>query len=162
MLPAFRRRGIGHTLVTAAITLARDKKAKTVTLDVISDNCPAVKLYEDLDFHRYSGEVQLERQPDVEPPARIPMPSNYSMLQYQLKNWRYRYVLAKRSTPSDVQQYQPITESNFRRPFLLRPLGFLVMRFGGSTRRSYLILDDKNQSPVAEAWFSARKRASGI
>ena len=71
--------------MTAAITLARDKKAKTVTLDVISDNYPAVKLYEDLGFHRYSGEVQLERQPDVEPPARIPMPSNYSMLQYQLK-----------------------------------------------------------------------------
>ena len=36
------------------------------------------------------------------------------------------------------------------------------MRFGGSTRRSYLVLVIKYQSPVAEAWFSARKRASGI
>lgn len=162
VLPEYRRRGIARKLVTAAIDMAQVKQVNTVTLEVISDNHPAVKLYESLGFQIYGGEVQMERQPDATLPDSPKTLSTFNLQQYKPKDWRDRLYLAKRITPGSVQQFAPITENDFRRPPLLRPLRFLVMRFGGSTRQTYVVYDNQNDSPVAEAWFSARKREGGI
>lgn len=48
--PAYRRRGIGERLLARALELAREREAKTVTLEVRVSNEPAQRLYEKYGF----------------------------------------------------------------------------------------------------------------
>lgn len=50
--PAYRRRGIGERLLARALELAREREAKTVTLEVRVSNEPAQRLYEKYGFRR--------------------------------------------------------------------------------------------------------------
>ncbi len=50
--PAYRRRGIGERLLARALELARERDAKTVTLEVRVSNEPAQRLYEKYGFRR--------------------------------------------------------------------------------------------------------------
>lgn len=52
--PSYRGRGLGATLVGRAIDLARDAKARTLTLAVDARNAPARRLYEQLRFRTLS------------------------------------------------------------------------------------------------------------
>ena len=51
VLPDFRRRGLGETLVLKSLHGFRDAGLKQVTLEVTAENTPAVRLYEKLGFH---------------------------------------------------------------------------------------------------------------
>lgn len=51
VLPAYRKRGCGRTLVLAAIAFAKKKQAEKIFLEVRVSNLPAISLYETLGFH---------------------------------------------------------------------------------------------------------------
>lgn len=50
--PALRRRGVGRTLMTAALAAAREAGADAAFLEVAADNAPAAGLYAGLGFRR--------------------------------------------------------------------------------------------------------------
>ncbi len=50
--PAFRRKGVGRALVEAAAAEAQRRGAKTLFLEVATDNPGAIALYEDAGFSR--------------------------------------------------------------------------------------------------------------
>jgi putative acetyltransferase len=52
LLPAYRGRGIGKRLLSAALAKARSNGITRVELEVRSDNAPAIKLYEHMGFTR--------------------------------------------------------------------------------------------------------------
>lgn len=51
VVPAFRRRGLGRALVLKSLHGFRDAGVERVTLEVTAENEPAIKLYEQLNFH---------------------------------------------------------------------------------------------------------------
>ena len=48
--PDYRRRGIARLLMEAIMDLVRARQGKTIILQVVKDNLPAIKLYESLQF----------------------------------------------------------------------------------------------------------------
>ncbi|NLP42655.1 MAG: ribosomal protein S18-alanine N-acetyltransferase [Veillonellaceae bacterium] len=50
LLPAYREKGLGKRLLSAMISLAKDKGARSMTLEVRVSNTPAKKLYDSFGF----------------------------------------------------------------------------------------------------------------
>lgn len=50
--PAFRKRGISHTLITNAMQTLSRQGAKSLSLEVRSDNQNAIAIYKDLQFEK--------------------------------------------------------------------------------------------------------------
>jgi hypothetical protein len=59
VLPAYRRRGIGHQLLEAAIQHAQLRGATVITLEVIAGNTPAYQLYRQRGFEHFNTSVEL-------------------------------------------------------------------------------------------------------
>ena len=55
--PAFRRRGVGTALIQAAEEEARHQGFQQVNLEVAVDNVDAIRLYEQLGYHRLADRV---------------------------------------------------------------------------------------------------------
>ena len=55
VLPEYRRKGIGTRLVNECLKKMKDSSVKTIRLNVVKDNQPAINLYEKLGFkiHNY-------------------------------------------------------------------------------------------------------------
>lgn len=162
VLPEYRRRGIARKLIEQCIDLAREKNATTVMLDVIGGNVPAVTLYEKLGFERYGGRMEIEHEPINSSPSVPFLPPGYSCIEASLKDWHLRYEFAKRVTPLEIQQYEPIKEKNYRKPLIIRPLRYLVIRFGSSTGKMYLLRHDESDTIIAEMRYRARRKEGGI
>ncbi len=62
--PSARRRGIGRALVEDLLAYARGHAAQRVLLEVRASNEPAIRLYEQLGFHRFN--VRRGYYPDGE------------------------------------------------------------------------------------------------
>lgn len=54
--PASRRRGLGRTMLSHLLTLAREHQAQTVQLHVRASNLPAIRLYESMGFQHVGSE----------------------------------------------------------------------------------------------------------
>ncbi len=161
VLPEYRRRGIARKLVEATIKLARQKRAKTVMLEVIGKNLPAVQLYESLGFENYSGIVTMSYDPANELPSEPILPRGYTIEEDRRGNWQPRYELVKRITPPEVQRYDPVSEKRFRSPLLMRPLVYLILKLSGHTE-SYLVRHNDSGTTVVRARYRARKKEGGI
>lgn len=59
--PAFRGRGVGEALIDQVAAQARADGIRRLLLDVVTDNEPAIRLYERLGFERTE---HVERRPD--------------------------------------------------------------------------------------------------
>jgi ribosomal protein S18 acetylase RimI-like enzyme len=160
--PGYRRRGIARQLVLAAIDDIRKKNMKTITLNVLSNNVPAIRLYESVGFEQYGGTDTLEYDPKGTLPAKISLPEGYAIGEASYRDWQARYELARRVAPTTTQKYRPVSEGDFRVSWLLRPLHALFSRFGSSIQKTFLVRHETSNTAVAEASYSARKKAGGV
>lgn len=112
VLPNYRRRGIGHELVNAALDYAYEQGARRIALQVREDNAPAIRLYETLGFKTLDTVVELQTHyvavPDWQIPekvmTRVPEPAR----------WREAYRMASTAVPAAVQIMNPIRPGTFR------------------------------------------------
>ncbi|MBN2304857.1 MAG: GNAT family N-acetyltransferase [Anaerolineae bacterium] len=160
VLPEYRRRGIARKLVQASVDYARERKAKSITLDVVAGNLPAYTLYENLGFETYSGTAQMAREMDAPLPPEIALPDGYTVEPLPLGSWRERYELAQRITPDIVTKFMPVEEGRFRQPAILRVLAPLLFRAMGA--RPYNFAARRDGQVVAVGGYFARTRKGGI
>lgn len=161
VLPEHRRKGIARKVVEACVTLAREKGAKTVVLDVIAENFPAYTLYERLGFETYGGEHELIYEKESVPPE-CPIPDGFSVSLQPAFDWRTRFELAARITPPTVQKYNPVTEARFRQPKITRPIAWLIRTGAGIKLESFIIRRASDQKVVGTMRYSGRKKRGGI
>lgn len=162
VLPEHRRKGIAGQLIQAAIDLARQNQIRNVALEVIADNLPAVKLYENKGFEIYSKGVQLHRDAALEAPPRPTLPEGYLIEKYYIRDWESRYTLMKNITPPAVQQYEPITKQKFHRSPPMRLLRSFIMSVSPIKSTSYLVYHQATHSVIARFTCIQRKKAGGI
>lgn len=160
VLPDYRRRGIARRLVEACMALARERGAKTIMLDVVAGNVPAVSLYERLGFEQFSGLAYLTLAAEHDlPPHALPEPVRLEV--GSIFDWRPRYALAERITPPHVRQYAPVEEAAFRRPAALRMLGPVIRLATGMDNRGITVRDGVGEV-IATGLIAARRRPGGI
>lgn len=160
VLPDYRRKGIARQLVQATIDLTRLYHIKHVILEVIADNLPAVKLYENMGFEIYSQHVQLQWESKL--PARVALPHGYEVMPYQASDWQAYYQLMKSITPQSVQNYEPLSERQFQKPFMLRVLRSLILLLAPMKSMAYLIRHQSTGEVVARFVTYPRKKAGGM
>jgi len=71
VVPAWRRRGVGRTMMERLIASAREMGAKQIKLEVIAQNTPARRLYKSLGF-RVARELLTWQRPEDADPLPVP------------------------------------------------------------------------------------------
>ncbi len=109
--PAYRRRGVARAMVTAGISLARERAGETIVLQVGSDNQAAQVLYAMLGFRPLCTRTTWTRRPararpgrSGGPPARRRRPEEW------LEQWR----LAQQVYPEGLVWPYPLDAGAFR------------------------------------------------
>lgn len=160
VVPEYRRRGIARRLVEDSIDYARQRGASMAVLGVVDGNLPALRLYEDLGFVPYSREAQLKRPADAPPPPECPLPEGYRLVPMTLANWKPRYEIRARLTPLEVQQYEPVKQESYRKPFLLLPLVPVITRAMGMRLNGRAVYAPDG-ALVATVTYDTRRRPGG-
>jgi len=158
VIPAYRRRGIARKLVQAALQHIQIRYGKRAILDVIDGNFPAYTLYQELGFEEYSGSVDYFYDQTAQ---AVTIPEGYAISSLPESDWRTRYELENRITPDYVQKYTPVSELNFRQPFVIRAFMNLYSRMRGEKQEAFSIRDRTTQV-VGIASFAARTRPGGV
>ncbi len=160
VLPTYRRRGIARALAQAVLDDLRKRNARRAILEVVGENFPAVKLYQDMGFEIFTGSLVA----DFEPGAAVPeptLPQGWRLIPLSRFDWKTRFELAKRITPESVARYEPPVESRFRVP-PIRPLfGALFMRMGGDDSKRFVLRAPSGEI-VGYGWYTYRLKAGGV
>ena len=130
VLPAFRRKGIARKLILASLEFIHSRGGRIATLEVISGNLPAERLYERLGFESYGAETLLERMPP-HPDLPAALPNGVTFEALNPFDWRRRFEFEKRVTPASYQAYEPVEIARFRQPYLMRILRPWLLRLQG-------------------------------
>lgn len=142
--PDFQKQGMAKSLLGHVFKTIHDLGGEVCTLKVRQDNAAAYHLYRNLGFVHFhtSRQMKRERANSVNIPGAqldgleaIKISSWYFV-------WRERMDLAARSTPARVQEFKPVLESGFRRSWLIRALGPLVMKLAGFKHDQWILRRD--------------------
>lgn len=162
VLPEHRRKGIAGQLIRATIDLARQHQVNNVVLEVIANNTPAVKLYENKGFEIYSKTVQLHRPAALETVPLPVLPAGYRIEPYRVRDWELRYTLMKNITPVEVQRYEPIDRKKYHRSPPMRLFRSFVMTLVPIKTTSYLVYHQVTGTVVARFACLQRRKTGGI
>jgi ribosomal protein S18 acetylase RimI-like enzyme len=110
--PDFRGQGIGHELTKAALDQARNKGARSVVLEVETDNAPAQQLYHELGFERYDTKAELSL-PALRRSGRL-HGSSMSLRKRRANDWQRLYDFFRAVTPAAVQAIKPVLSHQYR------------------------------------------------
>lgn len=118
--PEYRRRGIAHELMRAAIQAARERGGHTITLQVRADNVAAQSLYQKLGFVRLESTAYLWLE-QVVPVPRLPKSPETSEAWNRLQPWdrggsRKAYELALSLAPAALKRMRPLRRESFSLP----------------------------------------------
>jgi len=159
--PDFRGRGVGRSLMEAALDQVRQRGGGWTLLQADEGNVAAMKLYSRLGFSSLGSTAHLYRpSPETgriaaEQPARISLPG---CRLYRPADWHAEYELAKAATPSLLQWWQPLRSADFRLEVEDR-LGEWFDKVRGRSR-TYRWVVVKEGSPTEELAASLRVRAA--
>ncbi|MGD8605045.1 MAG: GNAT family N-acetyltransferase, partial [Anaerolineales bacterium] len=142
VLPEFRRRGMARELMQAAMKLIEERGGQAVILNVIEGNLPAIRLYEALGMEIYDGSYEFMLE-DNSPAGGPQLPQGYRLGEMDMFDWRSRYQLESRITPTEVARYEPIEPDRYKSPRFSRLLGPLVMQAQGMRRQGFRIETDQ-------------------
>jgi ribosomal protein S18 acetylase RimI-like enzyme len=150
--PNCQRRGLARKLVSRAIEHARTNGAEVVMLDVRTTAQPAYNLYRSLGFVHYDSttSLKLETLPQISP-LSIP---DYNLRALKLGEWQARYQLAVRETPQAVQDFLPVSETDFRVLPIEHATGFLAQKLQGMKIQRWAV--ERNGQVVAVMTLAAR------
>lgn len=121
--PDSRGHRIGRQLVEAALDEARHKGARTIVLEVQTDNTPAQRLYRELGFERYDTIHELSLSA-LRRPERLPL-SSMALRKRRPNDWQGLYDFFKAVTPAAVQAVRPILPDQYHMDIGMR-LGRLL------------------------------------
>lgn len=158
VLPTYRRRGIARKLVQACVDLAIERGAKQIILDVIDKNVPAYELYKDMGFTHYAERFVYEYTESTH--KDLPFPSEYATNELKVKDWHFRYELAQRITPRQVQEFEPVTEAKYKTPRIIgiiQPIIMHLMRI----KAQRVMVENINGQVVGIASHQSRKNGKG-
>ena len=161
VLPDYRRQGIGRQLVQAGIDYVRERGGKIVLLDVIAGNIPAYELYTQAGFEPFETRVSFDYTRD-EPPPEIPQPTDCTILPIGPADWRYKYELALRTVPADVQRFQPIEETHYQSRLSGRLAAWIAKLTSATQDRNFVARASEEGQVIAVAGYSARTRSGGV
>jgi GNAT superfamily N-acetyltransferase len=163
VLPEYRRRGIARKLVEAAIGLARARRGARLRLDVIAGNDPAYELYASLGFAHFATSTALQHDPPSFV-ANPPPPDGYAATPTPPMRWRPFFELAQRSTPPEVEAYQPVTIERFRVPASMRAMARLINSMSGVRTRGVVVREagGSGRQIVATTKIEAHARGGGL
>jgi GNAT superfamily N-acetyltransferase len=114
VLPAYRGRGIARRLVAAAVELAEARGAQRIVLDVVKGNTPAFQLYNSMNFVLFTSAAVLRRSPVGKIDAQVKPPTGYFASRVPPYRWQPFYTLSLETTPTEIQEYRPVTVEHFR------------------------------------------------
>ena len=107
----YRGRGIGRALVTTAVERIKERQGSWAVLQVRIENDIARGLYERLDFHRLTEDVQLQLDkappdaPKVAPPDRL--------RPYRHTEWQAHYTLEAAARTEPAKWWRPVRSHQF-------------------------------------------------
>jgi len=160
VLPEYRRRGIAHKLVQAALEFIRERGGNMAALDVIAENLPAYKLYESLGFAHYSSIMELDLKSE-KIPFRPPIPDGYVYEKIPWNEWRLSMEMAKRVTPEQVQVFEPIVKGRYYVSPVLVLFSFVLNKMRGVKVEDFALRDAKTNEVVALGFTTAQTRPGG-
>ncbi|MGQ9625806.1 MAG: GNAT family N-acetyltransferase [Anaerolineae bacterium] len=136
----YRRRGIARRLVLAALDYARHHGGEWASLQVRTDNEPAMKLYRSLGFEEMVAISDLKLQKAR--PVAIISTAGFTLRLSRPEEWRKEYQLVKASTSTKAQWVNPVRLSQFE-PTLSRRLFQAIARLFSNQRTHRLVIDGK-------------------
>ena len=159
VLPRYRRRGIARKLVEASLAELIHRRARSAWLEVIAENEPANRLYEEMGFTAYSGSSDYDIQLDepVSPPV---FSEGTSLKALKPHNWKIRMEFAQRITPELIQHYEPIRKESFKTSRAILILIPLIQVLSGSKSERFAIL--RNGKTVSFGEYSYRTKTGGL
>lgn len=112
VLPDYRRRGIAHAMMKAAIQYAQLHGGKRIQLQVRHDNYGAKALYEGLGF----GYLETITEMFCERVRRTDflLSRHVRVSEPVPKRWHEAYEVARAAIPSPIQRIRPLRAENFR------------------------------------------------
>jgi len=131
--PDFQRQGMAKRLLGRVFGVMREHGGESCTLKVRQDNDIAYRMYQALGFTHFHTSRQMRRESGDDLDSSAPQIDGLESVDvsawYDL--WRERMALAVCSTSANVQEFKHVSESDFRRSWLIRALGPLAMKLGG-------------------------------
>jgi len=131
-----RGKGIGRSLIQAAVDEAQDLGAAAAVLQVYKDNHVALQLYNELGFHGTSGETDL-RLEKVGTVAVLDA-AGYRFRMWQAIDGKAGVELARLVTPPSQQWLRPLQVNAYQLDWLTRVGQWLADLF--ATRRTYRLV----------------------
>ena len=159
VLPEYRRRGIARRLVEASLTELRKRKARLASLEVITENVPAYRLYEKLGFTAYSSSSDYDIQLD-EPIPGISADNSVIHEKLGFHDWKTRMEFVQRITPEDIQRYEPVRKERFKSSIVVHVLAPLIQLLSGSKSEQFAIF--KDDKTVAVGTYTYRTKTGGV
>jgi hypothetical protein len=111
----------------AALDEARHRDARTIVLEVQTENAPAQQVYQELGFERYHTVAELRlaalNSSALRHPAAVlhpPLAGSAALRKRRPSDWRELYDFFKAVTPAAVQAIKPVLAEHYRMNIALR------------------------------------------
>ena len=111
--PDLRGQGIGRSLVTACVDLARERNAEWIALQVRSDNAIARKLYQSMGFQDMGESIQLQRSDSVDRVAPPEQPVEGQLRAARPADTDQIYALAQSTVTEAMRWAEPLHRTDF-------------------------------------------------
>jgi ribosomal protein S18 acetylase RimI-like enzyme len=144
---AYRRRGYARALLERAREASAKAQKRYIALDVLSHNTPARTLYEQIGYRPLREVSMMSREPAALPTSGAP---SSAVRPFRKRDARALVEVARRSTPSEVDEVLPMRES------YLNPSGFIA-RALESESAAWVV----DRGSGAEAYLAATRSPMG-
>lgn len=144
--PDYRRKGLARKLVNICIDHAILHDAEMISLEVISDNLPAYKLYKDIGFTHYDTSLEMKFSSDnLSNEISVEFPKEFILdeMNHEKTTYQGRYELHQKCTPSEVQTYFAISKDRFSRSRIKNFLRPIMKKLMNVEINSWIIFKDE-------------------
>ena len=133
--PDHRGKGIAGELISAGMELARQKAAQRISLEVRTQNVPALRLYQDLGFTQVDSVSRMRTDPLR---GAKPVPSEaYETMMVKPSEWNQLLLLAEDALSPEAREIRPPRREDYRPSFLQRLVSGMGDLLNGRTTHRF-------------------------